>query len=446
MLKEAIRPTTMVGIKRLANQTKKATGTTLGEALNLASKKAGFENFAHARRVLGTNDNSVVDGHRLFLTYYWYERKPYRSGRETIEIRLSRPLLEICSKRGMKLERTLSGLRLAAPDHLLSDSITEHQSVARSELCKAVRALRFMEGTGLEPSDYRRARKATAALDDRLPEHDHSSDWHDPRTGRFIMLDEPYSAAAVSGDRAAWAARNDWHLQTSAWPGIYSPGACPLFVAAAKDDAFDFGALMQQIDGLAPPVTAEHWPGVSDTGHETFVSPMAVTPQDRRRARAKGTTYQMPSKTTEPYSSMWSSRRKPIGALGILGHQEAGRMIKAMLRSSARPWSVKDRLETLRCTLEDWLGKEIERKELSDGDFFDVYYHEIAEDDPFVAVAATSDGVVDLLWQLRGKLTETYPDCAPLRRLTRRIDTSVKFVVRSQRRDDVEGRPSQRVN
>ena len=114
-------------------------------------------------------------------------------------------------------------------------------------------------------------------------------------------------------------------------------------------------------------------------------------------------------------------------------------MIKAMLRSSARPWSVKDRLETLRCTLEDWLGKEIEREELSDGDFFDVYYHEIAEDDPFVAVAATSDGVVDLLWQLRGKLTETYPDCAPLRRLIRRIDTSVKFVVRSQRRDDVEG-------
>ena len=110
-------------------------------------------------------------------------------------------------------------------------------------------------------------------------------------------------------------------------------------------------------------------------------------------------------------------------------------MIKALLRSGARPWSVKERLETLRCTLEDWFGKEIEREELSDGDFFDVYYHEINENDPFVAVAATSVGVIDLLGQLRRKLTEAYPDCAPLRRLTGRIDTSVKFMVRSQQRD-----------
>lgn len=435
MLKEAIRPTTVVGIKRLANQAKKATGATLGEALNLASKRAGFENFAHARRVLKSNDNSPINGNRVFLTYYWYERKPYRSGREIIEIQLSRPLLEICSKRGLKLERTLSRLRLAAPDHLLSDSITEHQSFARGELCKAVRALRFMEATGLQPSEYRRAREAMVALDGRLTKRDHSTDWYDPRTGRFVMLDEPYADAVVSGERAAWASRNGWHIQASTWPGIYSPGACPLFVAAAKDGDFDFAALMQQIDGLAPPVTAENWPGVSDTGHETFVSPMAVTPQDQRRARAKGMTYRVPSKTTEPYSSMWSSRCKPIGALGIAGHQEAGRMIKALLWSGARPWSVKGRLETLRCTLEDWLGKEIEREELSDSDFFDVYYHEIAQDDPFVAMANTGDGVIQLLGRLRSKLTQTYPDCAPLRRLTGRIDTAVKLMVRFQQRD-----------
>lgn len=437
MLKEAIRPTTIVGIKRLANQAKKATGISLGEALNLASKKAGFENFAHARRILGSNENSAANRHRLFLTYYWFER---RSGRETIEIQLSRSLPEICSKRGLKLERTLSGFRLAAPDHLLCDAITEHQSIARRELCKAVSALRFMEATGLEPSGYRNARKATAALDEPLPKSDHSTDWYDPRTGRFVMLDEPYAAAVVSDDRAAWASRNGWHLQASTWPGIYSPGSCPLFVAAAKDDIFDFGALMQQIDGLAPPVIAEHWPGVSDFGHETFVSPMAVTPQDRRRARAKGTTYQQPSKSTEPYSSMWSSRRKPIGALGIPGHQEAGRLIKALLRSDARPWSVKERLETLRCTLEDWLGKEIEREELSDRDFVDVYYREIAVNDPFIAVAATSDGVIELLGNLRNKLTQAYPDCAPLRRLTGRIDTAVKFMVRYQQREHTLGK------
>ena len=439
MLKEAIRPTTIIGIKRLANQAKKATGTSLGDALNLASKKAGFDNFAHARRALEVNDNLAANGNRLFLTYYWYERKPFRLGREVIEIQLSRPLLEICTKRGLKLERTLSRLRLAAPDHLLSDSITEHQSFARGELCKAVRALRFVEATGLQPSEYRRARQAKVALDERLPKSDHSTDWFDPRSGHLVMLDEPYTAAIVSGERAAWASRNGWHLQASTWPGIYSPGSCALFVAAAKDDAFDFRALMQQIDGLAPPVTAEHWPGASDTSHETFVSPMAVTPQDQRRARAKGTIYQIPSKTTEPYSRMWSSRRKPIGTLGIPDHREAGRMIKALLRSNARPWSVRNRLETLRCTLEDWLGKEVERQEMSDNDFFDVYYHEIAQDDPFVAIAATSDGVIELLGRLRSKLMQTYPDCAPLRRLTGGIDTAERMMVRFQQRDHAQG-------
>ncbi len=435
MLKEAIHPTTLVGIKRLANQTKKATCVTHNEALNAASEKAGFENFAHARRSLLSNDNAASAGHSLYLTYYWYERKPFRSGRETIKVRLSRPLPEICSKQGLKLERTLSRLRLAAPDHLVADTVAEYQDFARGELCKAIRALRFMEATGLVPSDNRRGRKATALLDARLPGRDHSTDWYEPRTDRFVIVDEPYSAAVVSDERAAWAERNGWHLRATTWPGIYSPGACAMFVATERSEGFAFDALMRRIDNQAPPITAETWPGTSASGHETFLTPMAVTPQDRRRARAKGTSYQMPSKTTVPYSYLWSSDRKPVGAMGIAGHQEAGRMIKAMLRSNARPWSVKERLETLRCTLEDWLGKEISDSELPGSEFFDVYYHDVAAGEPFIAVAATSDGVIDLLGKLRDMITSTYPDCTPLRRLTRRIDTAVKFTIRFQGRE-----------
>lgn len=110
-------------------------------------------------------------------------------------------------------------------------------------------------------------------------------------------------------------------------------------------------------------------------------------------------------------------------------------MIKAMLGSTARPWSVKDRLETLRCTLEDWLGKEISESDLTGPDFFDVYYHDIVDDDPFVAVAATSNGVIELLGRIRDKISHAYPDCEPRRRLTGRIDTSIKFMMQFQARE-----------
>lgn len=430
MLKEAIRPTTLVGIKRLATQTRKATGITHRQALDLASRKAGYKSFDHARRMLNSNDNIAGNGHRLFLTYYWYDRRPYRSGRETIEIQLSRPLLEICGKEGLREGRVTAGMRLVAPDHLVHDHLAESQDYARGELCKLVRSLRFMEATGLQPSTHRRARMAMAEIDGELPGKDHGTQWHDPRTGHLVLLDEPYSAAVVSPERAAWATRNKWHLQASAWPGIYSPKACALFVAARDDSDFDFAGLMAKVDALVPPVTADAWPGVSAPGHETFVTPMAKTPQDRRRARAKGTIYQVPSKTTVPSSARWTARRKPVGALGLDGHVEAGRMIKALLYSASKPCAVNARFETLRCTLEDWLGMEVCEEDLSRREYLDAYYGGFDEQDPLVAEADTSDGVITMLAKLRAMLTNVYPDCAPLRRLTGRIDTAVKMTAR----------------
>jgi hypothetical protein len=49
---DLIRPTTMVGIRRLAKQIKKAKGVTHAEALDQAAVAAGYQNFRHARRML----------------------------------------------------------------------------------------------------------------------------------------------------------------------------------------------------------------------------------------------------------------------------------------------------------------------------------------------------------------------------------------------------------
>ncbi len=46
------RPTTLAALKRLTKQIAKRDGVTHTQALELAAKQAGYENFAHARKFL----------------------------------------------------------------------------------------------------------------------------------------------------------------------------------------------------------------------------------------------------------------------------------------------------------------------------------------------------------------------------------------------------------
>tara|TARA_R110000822_G_scaffold31736_9_gene91652 strand:+ start:70 stop:405 length:336 start_codon:yes stop_codon:yes gene_type:complete len=101
MLNNNIHPSTLNGIKRHAKQLKKANGVPYHEALNIAARSASYENFAHASNNL-RHSNPSKPGYRLFFTVYWYDRKSYKSGREVLEVKLSKPLLEIATKSELK--------------------------------------------------------------------------------------------------------------------------------------------------------------------------------------------------------------------------------------------------------------------------------------------------------------------------------------------------------
>jgi hypothetical protein len=321
MLIEDVRPSNLVGIKRLARQIRNAEGIPLNQALHRAARAASFENFGQARRALRDAACGAGQGQQLFLTAYWVDSKSYEMGRETLEIHLSRPLARLCTKAEMKLIRALCNMRLASPDHLVKDMVCPSQVFARGQICEVVRKLRFMEATGLRPCTYKQAQAATKNLDCDLPEQDHISEWHDPESGRFILIDEPYSRAVVSAERAEWAARNNWHLRSSSWPGMYLPYRCAFFVASGASGTSDFEALMQKIDAIPAPVTAENWKGASAGDHTVFTSPLAISPEDKRRAKAKGTIVPRPSERTTPYlRSFIGQARKPSGAMGIVSH------------------------------------------------------------------------------------------------------------------------------
>jgi hypothetical protein len=428
MLNENIQPLTIGGIKRLAKQIKKANGVPYHEALNLAARDASFENYTHACNQL-KNSNAINSGNQLFFTVYWYDRESdkYKTGREVLEIELSMPLFEIATKSELKNSGAIGWFRLASPDHFVCDDVKYSQIAARKQICKAVRVLRFIEATNLKPSRDYEAAYPNKDQKNKLPKSDHSTDWYDPKTGQFILIDEPYLNPVVDGERAAWAKKHDWHLQASKWAGMYYPDNSNMFVATDASTGYDFKSLMAKIDSMPYPVTEENWSGISSMGHDTFFSPLCVTRQDKNRAVAKGTIYRESSSKTVPMRRWGSSsnERRPNAAMSIEGHQRAARLIKAIEQSATKPVGIYTRLSSIKSELEDWFFAEYESKVTNQFDLF--YYGGIDNNDPYVLQAHTSKGVISLLQELKGILLDAYIDCEPIRKMIRKLDTSIKF-------------------
>jgi hypothetical protein len=319
---------------------------------------------------------------------------------------------------------------MVADDHFVCDTLASTQAYARECLCTAERSLRFMEHIGLQPSRNYRTAYLGNSVTEKLPNSDHATYWEDRASGQFILIDEPYRNAPDEEKRAAWAKQNGWRVIKSAWPGMYNPYACDLYVAGQS--SYDLDALVAKINAMSAPLLSEEWPGESSPSLDTFVSPMAKTTQDKRRARCRGTIFPVPSATTIPYRyDLGSSPRRPAGELGVDGHIEAGRILKAALRSRRLPDAACWRLESLRSTLEDWMSLEIGLRQLEN---FEVYYGEAEGDALYRDRASTSAGMLAILGNLKQLLRAAYPDCAPLRKQIHRIDRSISFIGKTKSR------------
>jgi hypothetical protein len=429
MLIGNVRPTTLDGVKSLAAQLRREQRIKHATALDLAAKAANCKNFRHARRVLPTRRTEVAAPYVL-LTIYWYDKKQqYQRGRETLRIELPRPILNICGKSALKHVRGFGDLRMVADDHFVCDTLADTQAHARDRLCTAERSLRFVEHTGLLPSrEYRKAYQ-NRWRDDGLPNRDHPTYWVDSASRQFILVDEPYSGVPDEAKRAAWASRTGWLVVKTSWPGMYNPYNCDLYVATSGGSSYDLDALVAKINAMPAPLLAEEWHGQSSPSWEIFLSPMAQTTQDKRRARCRGTIYPVSNSTTVPYSyDPGSLSRRPAAKMTVEEHIEAGRIIKAVLHSNQSTYAVYNRMNSLRSTLEDWMCLEIDRRQLDRIDFFEVYYREAEGDAPYDEMAKSRGGVIKMLGDLKQKLQAAYPDCAPLRKQIHRIDISISML------------------
>lgn len=431
MLMKDVRPTTLAGVKSLAKQLKKAKSITHSDALELAAKAANCQSFRHAQRALPFG-RIVHASPYVLLTSYWSDRKRgYLCGRETLRVELTKPILELCDKSGLKYVRGFGDLRMVANDHFVCDDIAPNQDYARDRLCTAERSLRFMEHTELRP--YRNRTTYPKILSrDKLPNEDHSTGWIDYINGQFILVDEPYGNVPDEEARAAWTDRTGWCIKKSVWPGMYRPYDCDLYVGVDGRSGYDLDALMTKIDAMPAPNVSGNWTGDSVLSWETFLSPMAKTSQDKRRARCKGMIYPTASKTTVPYDYNPGCRdRRPAGELGIVDHIEAGRIIKTAMRSEFSRSAVYTRMSPLRSELENWAALELGPKLYECRDFDQIYYGWTEKDQSSLEKLRSKEDVTTGLRELAQKLKSAYPDCAPLRKQLRRVEKSLSLLAQT---------------
>jgi len=77
------------------------------------------------------------------------------------------------------------------------------------------------------------------------------------------------------------------------------------------------------------------------------------------------------------------------------------------------------------------MDREVADAEFANIDFFDVYYHDLDDEDPLAHRVASPQDVAKLLGELREKLQKAYLDSVPLRRELQRINASITLLTKT---------------
>lgn len=414
---ESIRPSTVDGIRQLAKKIKREQNITHSEALVLASRQAGFDNFVNAKRKLAAG----ASGHSVFLTAYWVDENGM--GRETLKVTLPLPLLAVGTRWQVTAGRTLARFKVDADDHLEVIDLAGGQEHARSELCRAARELIFMAATGLVPGNSRV--KSVRDRIRKMPGQDHQTHWLDKQTGAQVECDEPYNEELLA-QREAWLAPTGLAIIQPAWPGMYLPSDATLYMVA-EDESY-LQVLAQRLAKIPRVPRVESWDGESADFRDTFVSPARLKSGIRKRSRPMPVTKETVRNGSRPYAMAPFGRGvswRPDGRMSIASHKEVAALIKALDYYHPLPSRDIAGLVAARVLLDDWVQKEYSRKEMSDEVFGALYYGAASElphgVDPPAAVS-----------RIRHLVRTAYPDSAPTRSLLRRLATvERKYVARS---------------
>lgn len=375
MLNEDIRPTSIVGIKRLAKTIKVESGISHHHALDEAARKAGFENFRHAGNRLPTYGGQVgtPSGHRLYITGFWRDRKGSARGRETTWVDLSASWADLVTRPQMQTQRSLVRLVPEAEDHLSYQFVFASPSEARRAACAAIRTFQFMDATKLRPTAAHSRVYPGGSSNNAIPGRDHYGSWYDPVSKGYVFADEPYERAAVaqSVERAAWADKYDYEVVRSNWPGMYNPGGpggSRLYLIGSRKKGPSVNDLVAALNRLPPPMVEKDWVGNSAEGMERYKSPAEL-----RKASAPAPLAIVASQPRRPSSARVPQEPRP-GRMPVEVHEVIGRKLKSVMADTFCRDGVYKRLNSVRCEMDDWIQREYDTTALPIERFSEVYY------------------------------------------------------------------------
>ena len=432
MSSEAIRPSTMDGIKRLAKSLKVERGIQHTQALNAAAQAAGFQNFRHAGNVLRAAPKTERSrpGHRVFLTSYWKDRDGGGTGRETLSIWLSVPWGDLITALQLQNHRALVDFRAEGPDHLAREHLQSSQSAARRAVCAAARALHFMDATKLRPSKSHSRAFPGGRSSNAVPGRDHYSIWYDRQTKRYLFADEPYERA-VEGkeqERETWAEEHGFVILKPEWTGMYAPDVgSRLYLIADETKGIPLEPIAAALNKLSSPIVEAAWDGESAPMTPFFVSPGAIAKTAAAKDKPKAPRKQNGQRNSVGYVQTFvGPQRRPKGRMPIEAHAQVGRLLKSVLKDTYHRKGVYNRVDAIRSELDEWTQREYNHAELPNEQFFDLYYHESGSTFARALAEADRERHVQSLAHAKKLLGEHYPDCPPLRSLLKKVDAAVK--------------------
>lgn len=363
-------PSTIVGISRLAKRIcRENPSIRHTEALDIASKKAGHQNYIHAKRALPLPDHHK-NLHPLYLTVYWHDKKsePF-SGRCTAEVLLSSDdtsVLQTLRERGYWM---LGGFELESPDHLRARLDASSQERARKHIMDAIRELQFCAGTGLKRMRKEVDKRRVEVLQS-LPSKDHTSLWIEGTTGSWLALDEPYSSSHTLGEskRKEWALENRLATTEPEWAGLYMPGeTIPLFLSDTPELLLRITEVVEQL----APLPAIDWETCSGDYSTHFHSPHRVSSGKRYRARPQP-SYIMRAGAL-PYGGRAgeASQWRPAEPMSIKQHESLGVILRGFVWADL-PAPTRNKLTVSISMLDDW--SFLEHSDESSISLNDLYY------------------------------------------------------------------------
>lgn len=427
-LELTLKPTSILGIKRLADRIQQDSSVKRSVALERASMAAGFDNFAHARHTLaGKPSIGHSAEHAVYITAYWNNLDSGQAGRETLQVKLKQELDRLLERHDFANNRHLLPFRMKSGDHIECRLVFQSLHSAQKGVCAVARVLQFVDATGLRPYSRFLAAPVKPWHADPFPGMDHESTWRDPSTKSLFYTDEPYSGAVVGKTRARldWAARNGFELIESRWPGMYAPNSGAALFLLAKDSQV-IRRVADVADAMLAGPEETSWTGQSAPYRPIFRSPREQerqlsprAPRDPRQARA--------TPQSIPFSLVLSGNsRRPAGRMPLDVHDEVARELRHSIGAAMHRGGVSSRLNRVRNELDDWVQVEYDRKELDMERFSNMYYGLEGAYLKRLPTAAEVQSLAASIEQVRNRLTLHYPMCPPLSKLLRQLDFAHK--------------------